>query len=129
MNEHALERLEYPQVMEILASYATSGLGKREVGQLHPLSDRGEVERLLAETTELKVLLMPEQDLPIGGLHDVSFSLLKLEQGPIYCPSTRYWPWAIRCALRAMSETISPAREKAIRTWSQCQTTSASLMN
>ncbi|MFT5088824.1 MAG: DNA mismatch repair protein MutS2 [Candidatus Latescibacterota bacterium] len=86
MNEHALERLEYPQVMEILASYATSGLGKREVGQLHPLSDRGEVERLLAETTELKVLLMPEQDLPIGGLHDVSFSLLKLEQGADILP-------------------------------------------
>ena len=81
MNEHALERLEYHQVVEILASYATSGLGKREVAQLQPLSDRGEVERLLAETSELKALLMPEQDLPIGGLHDISFSLLKLEKG------------------------------------------------
>lgn len=81
MNEHALERLEYPQVVEILASYATSGLGKREVAQLQPLSDRVEVERLLAETSELKALLMPEQDLPIGGLHDISFSLLKLEKG------------------------------------------------
>lgn len=86
MNEHALERLEYPQIIEILASYATSGLGKREVAQLQPLSDRGEVERLLAETSELKALLMPEQDLPIGGLHDVSFSLLKLEKGDDILP-------------------------------------------
>lgn len=86
MNEHALERLEYPQVIAILATYATSGLGKREVSQLHPLSDRDEVERLLAETTELKALLMPEQDLPIGGLHDVSFTLLRLEQGADILP-------------------------------------------
>ncbi len=86
MNEHALERLEYPQVIEILANYATSGLGKREVSQLQPLSDREIVERLLAETTELKTLLMPEQDLPIGGLHDVSFSLLKLEKGTDILP-------------------------------------------
>ncbi len=86
MNEHALERLEYPQVIEILASFATSGLGKKAVRELKPLSDREQVERLMAETTELKALLMPEQDLPIGGLHDLAFILSKLEQGADVLP-------------------------------------------
>ncbi len=72
MNEHALEVLEYPQVIEILAGLATSGLGQARIRALAPLTDRPSIERLMAETTELKALLMPEQELPIGGLHDLS---------------------------------------------------------
>ena len=81
VNEHALQVLEFPQVIEILAGYATSGPGQRQVRALMPLTDMAQVERLLAETTELKRLLMPEQDLPIGGLHDLSAILQELEKG------------------------------------------------
>ena len=81
MNKHALEVLEYPQIVDLLAGFATSGLGQERVRRLVPLSDVAEVARLQAETTELKTLLIPEQDLPIGGLHDLSFILLKLEKG------------------------------------------------
>lgn len=81
MNEHALEVLEYPQIVDLLAGFATSGLGQVQVRQLVPLTDIAEIAKLQAETTELKTLLMPEQDLPIGGLHDLSFILLKLEKG------------------------------------------------
>lgn len=86
MNEHALEVLEYPQIIELLAGFATSSLGQERVRQLVPLVDIEEVARLQAETTELKALLMPEQDLPIGGLHDLSFILLKLEKGADVLP-------------------------------------------
>jgi DNA mismatch repair protein MutS2 len=86
VNEHALDRLEYPQIIEILASFTTSGLGKRAVRELKPLSDYKRVEKLMAETTELKALLMPEQELPIGGLHDLSFILSKLEKGADVLP-------------------------------------------
>ena len=81
MNEHALEVLEFPQVIDILAGFATSGLGQRQVRSLLPQNDLAEVARRLAETTELKLLLMPEQDLPIGGLHDLSFILQELDKG------------------------------------------------
>lgn len=81
MNEHALHVLEFPQVLEILAGFASSGLGQRRVRELSPLADVAQVERLQAETTELKALLMPEQDLPIGGLHDLSFILSELDRG------------------------------------------------
>ena len=39
LNEHALEVLEYHQVIEILAGFATSGLGQLRVRQLRPLPD------------------------------------------------------------------------------------------
>ena len=81
MNEHALQVLEFPQVIEILAGFASSGLGQRQVRALQPATDITRVECLQAETTELKALLMPEQDLPIGGLHDLSAMLQQLDQG------------------------------------------------
>ncbi|MBT6146079.1 MAG: hypothetical protein HOH74_11650 [Gemmatimonadetes bacterium] len=71
MNEHALEVLEYSQVIDLLAGFATSGLGKANIRTLTPLTDRSRVEGLMNETTELKALLEPEQELPLGGLHDL----------------------------------------------------------
>jgi DNA mismatch repair protein MutS2 len=81
VNEHALEVLEYPQVIDILAGFATSGLGQRRVRALTPLRDPAQAERRLSETTQLKMLLRPEQGLPIGGLHDLTFALDELAAG------------------------------------------------
>ena len=86
VNEHALEVLEYPKVIDLLAGFATSSLGQAAVRRLAPLADIEQIIRLQAETTELKQLLMPEQDLPIGGLHDLSFILDKLEKGADVLP-------------------------------------------
>lgn len=80
MNEHALEVLEYHQVIEILAGFATSGLGQVRVRQLRPLTDSAQIERLMMETTQLKLLLGAAQELPIGGLHDLGFILDELER-------------------------------------------------
>ena len=81
MNEHALEVLEYHQVIEILAGFATSGLGQVRVRQLRPLTDSAQIERRMMETTQLKLLLGAAQELPIGGLHDLGFILDELERG------------------------------------------------
>jgi DNA mismatch repair protein MutS2 len=71
LNLHALKVLEYAEVKRLLEGFASSGLGKRRVREVEPLIDVEEVERLIAETTELKELLAPARELPIGGLHDV----------------------------------------------------------
>ena len=86
VDEHALAVLEYPKVIDLLAGFATSSLGQAAVRRLAPLADIEQIIRLQAETTELKQLLMPEQDLPIGGLHDLSFILDKLEKGADVLP-------------------------------------------
>jgi len=81
VNQHALDVLEYDQIRKLLESHATSGLGKRQVRQIRPLTDRQRIEELIAETTELKKLLAPSRELPIGGLHDLFPLLDKLDRG------------------------------------------------
>ena len=81
LNEHALKVLEYGPIVDLLARYTTSGLGQRLARQIEPLVAVDQIERLLAETTQLKILLEPERELPIGGLHDLFPLLDKLAAG------------------------------------------------
>ena len=81
MNQHALDVLEYDRIRELLVGYAASGLGIRLAQEIQPLTDLHRIERLIAETTELKRLLSPDRYLPLGGLHDLSPILEKLDKG------------------------------------------------
>ena len=58
-----------------------SGLGAGLAQQIQPLTDSERIEQLLAETGELKRLLEPDRSLPLGGLHDLSPLLHRLDQG------------------------------------------------
>ena len=81
MNQHALDVLEYDKIRELLVGYAASGLGIRLAQEIQPLTDLYRIERLIAETTELKRMLSPDRYLPLGGLHDLSPILEKLDKG------------------------------------------------
>jgi DNA mismatch repair protein MutS2 len=81
VNQHALDVLEYDKIRELLVGYAASGLGIRLAQEIQPLTDLYRIERLIAETTELKRLLSPDRYLPLGGLHDLSPILEKLDKG------------------------------------------------
>ena len=81
MNQHTLDVLEYDKIRELLVGYTASGLGARLAQEIQPQTDLHRIERLIAETTELKRLLSPDRYLPLGGLHDLSPILEKLDQG------------------------------------------------
>ncbi|MCZ6679564.1 MAG: endonuclease MutS2 [Candidatus Poribacteria bacterium] len=81
MNQHTLDVLEYDKVRELLVRFAASGLGKNLAQRVRPLTDVHRIERLIAETTELKTLLAPDRYLPMGGLHDLFPILEKLDKG------------------------------------------------
>ena len=80
MNQHTLDVLEYDKIRELLLDYTASGLGARLAQDIQPLTDLYRIERLIAETTELKRLLSPDRYLPLGGLHDLSPILEKLDK-------------------------------------------------
>ncbi len=80
MNQHTLDVLEYDKIRELLVGYTASGLGARLAQEIQPQTDLHRIERLIAETTELKRLLSPDRYLPLGGLHDLSPILDKLDQ-------------------------------------------------
>ncbi|RKU14377.1 endonuclease MutS2 [Candidatus Poribacteria bacterium] len=81
VNQHTLDVLEYDKIRELLVGYAASGLGARLAQEIQPLTDLHRIEQLIAETTELKRLLSPDRYLPLGGLHDLSPILEKLDKG------------------------------------------------
>ena len=60
------------------------GLGAKLAQEIQPLTDLPRIERLIAETTELKRLLSPDRYLPLGGLHDLSPILREVGQGRRY---------------------------------------------
>ena len=80
MNQHTLDVLEYDKIRELLVGYTASGLGTKLAQEIQPLTDLHRIERLIAETTEMKSLLSPDRYLPLGGLHDLSPILEKLDK-------------------------------------------------
>ena len=71
IDDHTLEVLEFEQVRQMLASFASSKLGKDAAIALHPSLDAGWITERIAETTELKRLLEQEVRLPLAGLRDI----------------------------------------------------------
>ncbi len=78
MNEHTLKVLEYDKIKRIVAAYAASEPGNARVSLLHPVSDRGTVAGLLAETFEFIRLLQRGESPPLDGIHDLGPILSKL---------------------------------------------------
>jgi len=67
---HALRVLEYDRIREILASYASSGLGKQHAAGMMPLASSREAQRHLAQTEEMRALIHAAR-VPLSGLRDV----------------------------------------------------------
>jgi DNA mismatch repair protein MutS2 len=75
IDDHTLEVLEFDQVLKILASFASSELGKDAAMSLYPSLDASWILERLAETTELKSLLEQGIRVPLSGLHDIRILL------------------------------------------------------
>ncbi|MHC4645572.1 MAG: endonuclease MutS2 [Planctomycetota bacterium] len=71
IDEHTLKVLEFDQVRQILASFASSGLGKDAAAALYPSLDSDWINERIAETTELKNLLERGVAIPLAGLRDI----------------------------------------------------------
>ncbi len=71
MDRHTLELLEYPKILDLLASYAITSLGKEKARQLAPDCDRNRLEHELALVAEMMDTLAEGMTPPLGGLRDV----------------------------------------------------------
>jgi DNA mismatch repair protein MutS2 len=69
--EKTLQDLQWPSLLELMGRHVVTPEGAELVGRLRPLSDRGAVERRLAETSEALRLLQDDQPPPLGGLRDI----------------------------------------------------------
>jgi len=71
IDQHSLAVLEFEQVLQILASFASSALGKAAAAELRPSVEPEWIRRRAAETTEMKALLAEGTAVPLAGLDDI----------------------------------------------------------
>jgi len=71
IDEHTLKVLEFEPVLAILASFASSGLGRNAAMQIYPSLDGEWINARMAQTTEMKNLLQRNISIPLAGLKDI----------------------------------------------------------
>ncbi len=82
IDEHTIQTLEFEQIRQILASYASSSPGKQAARDVYPSLDPQWISHRLEETSEVKQLLQENRRLPLAGIHDLMemFDLLRQKQ-------------------------------------------------
>ena len=81
--EKSRNTLELPAVLEMLAGEAVSEPAKAEALALVPSVHRAEVERLLAETSAAKDMMVYKGSPSLSGLRDVRGSLARADMGGV----------------------------------------------
>ncbi|MDD6074319.1 MAG: endonuclease MutS2 [Clostridium sp.] len=81
MNEKALKTLEYNKIIDQLAEYASTEMGKTLCRELHPSCNLEEIRRTQTETSDAVNRIRMKGNLSFGGVKDVRSSLKRLEIG------------------------------------------------
>ena len=68
---HSVKVLEFDLILDTLASFASSDLGKKAAKRITPSTQRPWIEKRLGETSQLKALLDQGVRLPLSGLRDI----------------------------------------------------------
>ena len=112
--EKSLQKLELPQVLQLLSACAGSIGGKEACLRLSPTTDLEEVELLLQQTTAASDLCDRKGNLVFGDVTDVSASLERAERGGTLQPKelTRI-AGILRCA-RTTRGYVSEDDEKTV---------------
>jgi DNA mismatch repair protein MutS2 len=66
-----LKTLELPKILERLAGYCSFSASVELAGRLAPTADAVEAQRRLAETSQARAALLANDNLGVGGAHDV----------------------------------------------------------
>lgn len=83
MDERTLKVLEYKKIIDILAEYTVSNLGREVVLSLKPSNNLYEVKEWLQETGEAVEILLKRGSIPLEGIYDIRAPLKKAEIGSI----------------------------------------------
>jgi DNA mismatch repair protein MutS2 len=78
MNPHALNVLEYREALDLVARFASSGLGADAVRALTPSADLGFIEPELARVEEMRAFLRGDSGWSVPAIPDVREGLRKL---------------------------------------------------
>ncbi|GBF32729.1 recombination inhibitory protein MutS2 [Desulfocucumis palustris] len=86
MEERTLKRLEYDKILEQLAGYSVSPLGREKALELAPSTNIDAISRWQAETTQGRELLRLEPTAEVGGWYDVRRQVEQARRGLVLEP-------------------------------------------
>ena len=86
MNEKNLKRLEYFRILEQLASFAASPLGRERILALRPIFDSPVICRWQDEVSEGRKLLRLDPTAEMGGWKDIRSQLQRVGRGAVLEP-------------------------------------------
>ncbi|HEX3534083.1 MAG TPA: hypothetical protein VHT23_07665, partial [Gemmatimonadaceae bacterium] len=78
MNSHALNVIEFPRTLALIAERATSPLGAERVRELRPAINRDTIEREHARVAAVRGLLSAEDPWTLHGVPDARSALTRL---------------------------------------------------
>ncbi|MFL5543183.1 MAG: hypothetical protein ACJ792_00620, partial [Gemmatimonadaceae bacterium] len=78
MNSHALNVIEFPRTLALIAERATSALGAERVRELRPRTDRNEIERELSRVAAVRSLISAEDPWHLHAVPDARAALTRL---------------------------------------------------
>lgn len=81
MNKKALKTLEYDKIMERLAHFATTPIGKERCLGLEPMNDIEQIRLAVRETTDAADRIRRRGSLSFSGVKDILPSIKRLEIG------------------------------------------------
>lgn len=81
MNRKALKTLEYDKIMERLARFATTPIGKERCLELEPMDDVEQIRLAVRETTDAADRIRRRGSLSFSGVRDILPSIKRLEIG------------------------------------------------
>ncbi|MCX7598379.1 MAG: hypothetical protein N2512_05870, partial [Armatimonadetes bacterium] len=117
MDARTLRVLEFPKILERLASEASTTLGATGCLSVRPRSDRGWIERRLEETSEARALLGNLGSPPFGGLTDVRGLLERARKGSPLTEAELLALADAAAALTRLRDYYHRGRENAPRLW------------
>ena len=74
-----LKKLEYDKILEIIANYCKTYIGKNIVFELRPLNSKSVVQKMLNETSQGVVLIQRNNTPPLGEIEDITVYLKTLD--------------------------------------------------
>ena len=81
MKEKSLSTLEYPKVLEMLASEAQTDLGRQRALELRPFETLAECERAQQQTADAAYLMGLYGSPSLGGISNVDDAVKRAEMG------------------------------------------------
>jgi len=88
MNSHALNVIEFPRTLGLIAERASSPLGAERVRELAPVTDRDSIEREHARVAAVRSLISGDEPWQLDGVPDARSALtrLRVERATLAAP-------------------------------------------